>query len=193
MQIFFLATCPVDAARQQCDQHVVKMLLESAQLLYGAHHRLDADFDDWPDDAAPYKATHLAHPDALWTASCVQNYRWLHRHACALADEYTTRFNKTHATARHLPLLATPPESLSLGKRSNPFGLELATVNPPDGCVGAPLCFDDDAMAACRFETPDGVDVTTSYQHYYLYKVDYSFKRPMRFTDEHGAKRVRVV
>ena len=99
MQIFFLATCPVDAARQQCDQHVIKMLLESAQLLYAAHHRLDDDFDDWPDDAAPYKATHLAHPDALWTASCFQNYRWLHRHACALADEYTTRFNKTHATA----------------------------------------------------------------------------------------------
>ena len=83
--------------------------------------------------------------------------------------------------------------ALSLDKDNNPFELDLATVNPPDGCVGAPLCFDDDAMAACRFETPDGVDVTTSYQHYYLYKVDYSFKRPMRFTDEHGAKRVRVV
>ena len=53
MQIFFLATNPVDAARQQCDQHVVKMLLESAQLSYGAHHRPDPDFDDWPDETPP--------------------------------------------------------------------------------------------------------------------------------------------
>ena len=192
MQIFFLATNPVDAARQQCDQHVIKMLLESAQLLFAAHHRLDADFADWPGDMTPYKATHTKHPDALWAASCIQNYRWLHRHACALADEYTTRFNKTHATTRHLPLLATPPESLSLDKRSNPFQLNLATIHPPDGCVGAPLCFDEDATAACRFETPDGVDVVTSYQHYYLRKAE-TFKRPMRFTDATGAKRQRVV
>ena len=56
--------------------------------------------------------------------------------------------------------------------------------------LGAAL--DDDAMAACRFETPDGVDLVTSYQHYYLRKAE-TFKRPMRFTDATGAKVVRVV
>ena len=193
MQIFFLDTHPVEAARQQCDKHVVKMPVESAQLLYSAHHRLDPDFSDWPDETPPYKEAYLNHPDALWAASCVQNYRWLYRHVCALlCEEYTPRFHRTHKTEDHLPLLETPPESISLDKYNNPFGLELATVNPPDGCVGAPLCFDDDAMAACRFETPDGVDLVMSYQHYYLRKAE-TFKRPMRYTDATGAKVVRVV
>ena len=132
MQIFFLATCPVDAARQQCDQHVIKMLLESAQLLYAAHHRFDDDFDDWPDDAAPYKATHLAHPDALWTASCVQNYRWLHRHACALAlfphDTTPPRIRTwiSHHVLSHSTLMSMP----SLKRHSSCVSLPLEMTVP---------------------------------------------------------------
>ena len=196
MNIFFLFQCPIKSAEALCIAHM-KMIVESVQLLYTAHHLHGADFASHPVDLKVYRKTHSGHPMALWVASSVPNYRWLHAHAKALAARYARLWpGKTHASALHLPWLATPPATLSPDKHHLHEKLplaSLATVNPPDGCVGAPLCFDDDAMAACRFETPDGVDVTTSYQHYYLYKVDYSFKRPMRFTDEQGAKRVRVV
>jgi hypothetical protein len=36
MNIFVLSRCPRAAARLHCDKHVVKMILETAQLLYTA-------------------------------------------------------------------------------------------------------------------------------------------------------------
>lgn len=46
MNIFVLDTCPVVAAQYLNDKHVVKMVLESAQILCTVHHEfgLDAPF-----------------------------------------------------------------------------------------------------------------------------------------------------
>ena len=41
MNIFILDEDPAEAARQQCDKHVVKMIVESAQMLSTAHRMLD--------------------------------------------------------------------------------------------------------------------------------------------------------
>jgi lipopolysaccharide biosynthesis regulator YciM len=38
MNIFYLDKCPEKAARLQYNKHVVKMILESAQMLCAAHH-----------------------------------------------------------------------------------------------------------------------------------------------------------
>ena len=38
MNIFYLDSDPIIAAQMQCDKHVVKMILESTQLLYTANH-----------------------------------------------------------------------------------------------------------------------------------------------------------
>ena len=54
----------------------------------------------------------------------------------------------------------------------NPYELQLATVHAPAGCAGAPLCMGD-AVDECRFETPDGVDLTTSYEAYYIRKAEH--------------------
>ena len=114
MNIFFVATCCNQAARAQCDKHVIKMLLEAVQLMYTAHH-VEGTFDERHDcPHTPYRKTHQNHPMAQWARSCVQNYRWLHGHACALADEYTRRFGRVHGCEQHLAWLATPPETLSL-------------------------------------------------------------------------------
>ena len=40
MNIFYLDKCPVKAAKVQYNKHVVKMILESAQMLCAAHHIL---------------------------------------------------------------------------------------------------------------------------------------------------------
>jgi hypothetical protein len=84
MNIFVLDLDPVNAARYQCDRHVVKMVLESAQLLCSAH------------ESAPYKRTHYNHPSAVWTRSSLSNYKWLLSHAYGLAAEYTKRYDKEH-------------------------------------------------------------------------------------------------
>lgn len=69
-----------------CDQHVVKMTLETAQLLCSTH------------DKAPYKRTHYSHPCAIWTRASSANYMWLCAYGRAVAAEYTYRFGKQHAS-----------------------------------------------------------------------------------------------
>ena len=95
MNIFYLHKSPTIAAQHMCDKHVVKMILESAQLLCTAHHIC-------PSDAVRpekfYKKTHTNHPCAIWTRNCIGNYKWLCDHAQSLLDEYTYRYGKTHAS-----------------------------------------------------------------------------------------------
>lgn len=86
MNIFVLDTDPAVAATLLCDQHVGKMLLEACQLLCNCH------------DAAPYKRTHFNHPCSVWVRQSTGNYRWLAKHALALAAEYEHRFSHRHGS-----------------------------------------------------------------------------------------------
>jgi len=102
MNIFVLSTNPVEAAQMQCNKHVVKMIVETAQLLSTAHSR----------DIAPYKHTHFNHPCAKWTRASLTNYQWLAQHGIALCHEYTARYERIHKTqapmewlSRNLPEL----------------------------------------------------------------------------------------
>lgn len=92
MNIFYLHRDPVKAAQIQYDKHVVKMILESAQMLCTAHHVYGN-----PDDV-PYKQAHLNHPSTIWTRSSRPNYFWLYKHMIALGEEYTKRYGKIHMT-----------------------------------------------------------------------------------------------
>ena len=100
MNIFVLSRCPHLAARLHCDKHVVKMILETAQLLYSAHHVLGTP--DLPSGA--YKKTHANHPCALWVRESRANYLWLVELGLALCAEYRHRYgaHKTHKTEPHL-------------------------------------------------------------------------------------------
>jgi hypothetical protein len=100
MNIFFVDRDPVIAGRSLCDVHTVKMIVESAQLLSTARLSVGQE--------APYKATHIKHPCAIWARSRTQNYKWLVEHLRALCAEYTQRYGKTHATEKHLAALAAP-------------------------------------------------------------------------------------
>ena len=81
-----------------CDKHVVKMLLETSQLLCTAHRELDDN--SFADDAGLYKATHKNHPSAVWVRQSRSNYRWTYALLIALCKEYTLRYGKTHKTQR---------------------------------------------------------------------------------------------
>ena len=99
MNIFMLDKSPQEAAKAHCDKHVVKMILEYAQLLSTAHRLLDGD-DNVPE--VLYKATHKNHPSAVWTRETSDNYLWLYDCFVALCDEYTSRYGKVHATDKKL-------------------------------------------------------------------------------------------
>ena len=93
MNIFYLDEDPVKAAKLQYNKHVVKMILESAQMLCTTHHAYMGD-----DADVPYKSTHQNHPSTKWVGKSAQNYEWLYRHFVALSEEYTKRYGKEHLT-----------------------------------------------------------------------------------------------
>ena len=86
VNIFVLDEDPQAAAADHCDKHVVKMILESGQMLCAAH----------PPEVAPWKRTHYNHPCTVWTRSSQENYKWLACLGLALCEEYTKRYHKTH-------------------------------------------------------------------------------------------------
>jgi hypothetical protein len=113
MNIFFLSEDAFEAARMQVDKHVVKMILESAQLLSTAHRVLDGDpLPDIRQEELFYRATHKNHPCAKWVRESVENYNWMVDHFDALLSEYTHRYNKEHACTRLLYDLQSPPLKL---------------------------------------------------------------------------------
>ena len=92
MNIFYLHKDPRKAAEYQYNKHVVKMILESAQMLCTAHHHYGNG------DNVPYKKAHYNHPSTIWVRQNSENYAWLYRHMLALGEEYTKRYGKTHLT-----------------------------------------------------------------------------------------------
>ena len=90
MNIFVLDECPVQSAQMQCDKHIVKMPLETAQMLCSVWHR------HGQGDKVPYREVHKKHPCTLWTGDSLLNYDWLWKHGMELCFEYTRRYNKIH-------------------------------------------------------------------------------------------------
>ena len=86
MNIFVLSEDPGIAAIQHCDKHVVKMILESVQMLCTALNKKGF--------TTPYKSTHVKHPCVLWVESSHDNFLWLKNLTLALNDEYQFRFEK---------------------------------------------------------------------------------------------------
>ena len=104
MNIFYLDRDPVIAAQMMCDKHVVKMILESAQMLSTAHRVLDGD--SYADLVGMYKMAHKNHPSTIWVRSCYQHYAWLYQHMKALMQEYTYRYGKIHKCQAYIQELS---------------------------------------------------------------------------------------
>lgn len=98
MNIFVLDRNPEKAAEMMCDKHVVKMIVESAQMLSAAidvRHEL-GEQSGWGKGTCGYPPAHLKHPCTIWTCESEGNYRWLVRHFQALTREYRKRYSKVH-------------------------------------------------------------------------------------------------
>lgn len=97
MNIFFLDPDVRECAQAHVDKHVVKMILEYAQLLSTAHRVLDEQLSV-ESDSLLYKTTHKNHPCAVWVRENSENYRYLHSLLVALCEEYSFRYERVHAT-----------------------------------------------------------------------------------------------
>ena len=165
MNIFVLNSEPYIAAREMCDKHVVKMIVESAQMLSTCHRVLDGslekrdsvsgkrkiDYYKLSDsrESILYKAAHLKHPCNIWIRESNANYKWLYDHFLALLSEYKWRYNKNHACGKLVDVLASTPINIPESR------LTTFPQAMPDDCKGA--------------------DAVQAYQTYYIkYKKDFA-------------------
>jgi hypothetical protein len=118
MNIFYLDKDPKLAAIYQYNKHVVKMILESAQMLCTAHHCYGSAEQK---ANVPYKQAHLNHPSTVWARQSKSTYMWLYDHMMALGTEYYVRYGKTHLTiTKCKDFLATPPKHIQGDEWSQP-------------------------------------------------------------------------
>jgi hypothetical protein len=143
MNIFYLSSDPETAAQMACDKHVIKMILESTQLLYTAQHLNENSLYDCPYQ--PYKIAHKNHPSAIWTRSSMDHYNWLCQLALAYCDEYKYRYgyDKEHSSEKHLVWLYNNPPVLDY-----------------DGFIDPPQCMPE--------QYKDYDDCVQAYRNYYI-------------------------
>ena len=137
MNIFVLDTDPVRAAQLHCDKHVVKMVLESAQLLS------TAVLTHMPDAIGLYRPTHKGHPCTMWASETRGNFDWLCELASGLVEEHALRYAPKR---RH--------SSESVIDRCR----ELRSLIPAGGMTEHPQCMPDELR--CH-------DAVNAYRAYY--------------------------
>jgi hypothetical protein len=181
VNIFYLDNDPKTCAEMHLDKHVVKMIIEYAQLMSTAHRFLDGE--EYTDLTANgrrikrwrmndelenqlMKASHINHPSGVWCRTTDTNYKWLYNMWTHLLDEYTYRYGKIHACARLRDTLAALPNNIRQG------GFTPPTPAMPD-----------------EVKIPN--DVLKSYQNYYIQnKAHFAkwSKRPVPTWFEQGIK-----
>jgi hypothetical protein len=155
MNIFILSWCVEECARFHFDRHVVKMILEMAQILSTAHYLLPLYQIDQTTFENIYKPINKKHPCCVWVSEHVNNYRYTVELGLALCKEYTFRYEgRVHKTERVLKFLKEnePPSHLFTKCKSKNFIGKYKVTEPMQ------------AMPP-RFRVEG--DVITSYMQYY--------------------------
>ena len=102
MNIFVTDPSPILSAQCLPDKHVVKMPLETCQMLsivcsdkwghgYGELHKKDGS--KYSTDKGAFRN----HPCTVWANDSIINTWWLVSHGMALCQEYTHRYGKVHS------------------------------------------------------------------------------------------------
>jgi hypothetical protein len=141
MNLFYLDLDPAKNAEYHVDKHIVKMPLETAQILCTTHwisaiigpaprHLNSQELKELRAAVAmqackniPYKPTHPNHPSVIWARTNCANYDWVLGYLLALGDEYTYRYDKEHLAVRKCMELdcLVLPETSSM----SPFALAM--------------------------------------------------------------------
>ena len=138
MNIFHLDKDPKICAEYHCDKHVVKMILETAQMLSTAYRKKFGDNDDL------YKTAYPKHPMTIWVGDSGDNFFWSIQLLDQLLYQYTVRYKKVHKTIKISNLLHSKHKLWHTWKTE---------FTPP------PLCMPDEYK--CN-------DYIQSYRNYYI-------------------------
>lgn len=171
LNLFYLHEDPIKSAELHCDKHVVKMIIEYAQMLSTAHRMLDGeqitaiqngrriqrwnlngdkDLHTLEMQTTLYKASHINHPSTKWVRENAIQYQYAYDMFVALCDEYTYRYGKVHLTDKKLrKLLNNLPNNITLGVYSDP-----------------PQCMPDDVKTEST--------ITAYHKYYAVYKKDFA-------------------
>jgi hypothetical protein len=154
VNIFYLDPDPKICAEMHVSKHVVKMIIEYAQLMSTAHRVLDGTqytdltangrriqrwrMSDPVMESTLYKASHINHPSAIWCRENKENYVWLYRMWFYLLQEYTYRYGRQHECAKLRAALYLTPENIPDGKfftptPAMPQELKIVAENPVPG------------------------------------------------------------
>lgn len=137
MNIFYLHVDPERAAMAQCDQHVVKMTLETAQMICAIAY-------DYPIQDVPYKSTHYHHPCTVWAGWSRNHLAWLIRHGEALGKEYTYRYGRTHKSQAVIT---------KVGRAILPYMPDLPWEQPPQAMPDQFKCKSSRLAYICYYQT----------------------------------------
>lgn len=171
MNLFLLSRSKQKSARLHCNRHVVKMILETTQLLWTGIHMGGVDVCKLPIKA--YRKTHSWHPTAIWVRESSTNWRFTVEFGLALCAEYTRRYGKRHKCEDHLVFFRRFGYVEPLERR--PIKNKRGSMK--NGCTPFPLAMPDDCVVYKR-GSPHAV---RSYRKYYKRKnKDWTEKgRPM--------------
>ncbi|MCF8128833.1 MAG: pyrimidine dimer DNA glycosylase/endonuclease V [Deltaproteobacteria bacterium] len=131
MNIFVLDTDITRCAQYHCDQHVSKMILESAQIMCTALHKQGFE--------TPYKPTHTKHPCVLWVEKSHGNFIWLESLAFALNQEFKYRYDKDKDHA-----------SIQVVRKISVLSYENRGLTPFAQAMPEPYRRENDAVSAYR-------------------------------------------
>ena len=168
MNIFFLDVDPVVSAKSLCDKHVVKMVLETAQMCSTA---IQKDYQ-LPPLPSTYKEAFAHHPMTKWVGESDDNMHWALTHGIAIGEEYTYRYEKVHKSQKVLEDIRDHyfPEWVLPHRWSDP-----------------PLCMPDDCKAGAGGYRLKYVDAYQKYYKIYKYPFSVYTKRDMpKWLKEHS-------
>ena len=151
MNIFITNTDPTTAATNLPDKLLVKMVLETAQILCTAHRELDGD--QYADRHNLYKAAYTHHPAVKWVQTDFKAYWWTYALFVHLTYEYFLRYEKQHACANLTGPLHEIPKNIP---RSSVPMYQLFDT--------APLCMPEEYKTEYAYYY--GYDIEKSYQKY---------------------------
>lgn len=127
MNIFYLSHNVDECARYHVDKHVIKQIVEYAQILSTTHRVLDGklyvdvssgrQYKRWmlfdEKENVLYKSTHFNNPSVKWCRESQQNYYWLYNLFLRLIAEYYYRYKKVHACTKLIPYLGLAPQNIN--------------------------------------------------------------------------------
>ena len=100
MNIFYLSENIEKCVKYHVDKHIVKMPIETTQLLSASSRLLGVN--------QGYKLSHAHHPDVKWAMESKENWEWLRNFGLALCKEYTYRYGRIHASQSIIDSMINP-------------------------------------------------------------------------------------